>query len=75
MVKAKDVVLLGFFGLLGYLAVKETMTGAKGHRRTSPRRNRGGRAIHPLGNGSLGRAEAYTDAFPEEGLGGLDPGR
>lgn len=80
MVKAKSFVFWGVLGVLGYLAAKKALAGVDGAyqtgRRLGQRGNGGvGRAPHRLGTASLGRAEAYSDAFPEEGLGGTEPWR
>ena len=81
MVKAKNVVFWGMVAVLGFQWIRKVAAsmdgGYLGARRSGNEGNvRGGRrTAGPLGTGTLGKAEAYTDAFPEEGLGGIDPGR
>ena len=77
MSKMEKVIFWAALGALGFWLLKKQRGGTADGSGGGVGGGRSGRSDQPyrLGSGSLGRAEAYGDAFPEEGLGGIDPGR
>lgn len=73
MTRAKDVVFWGMLAVLGFLGAKRLLAGVAGSYRTGRGAGlwgnvRGGGGPDSARFQGLGRADAYTDAFPEDGL-------
>ena len=75
MSKVEKAIVWGAVGAFAFWMLKKEARRAPGEGWAGGNGDGSSKQPYRLGTGSLGGADAYTDAFPEDGIGGIDPGR